>query len=64
MHDVTTLSEKFWELAADFIGAIDPSTTIFLTIQYNLAAGTLAPFVDGRPELRPLMTKILNFDIS
>ncbi|KLO09037.1 acyl-CoA dehydrogenase NM domain-like protein [Schizopora paradoxa] len=64
LHDVTTLSPKFWELAADFIGAIDASTTILLTIQYNLAAGTLAPFVDQRPELRPLMARILKFDIS
>ncbi|KLO15450.1 acyl-CoA dehydrogenase NM domain-like protein [Schizopora paradoxa] len=63
-HDVTALTEKFWAVTADNIFAIDSSAIILLTIQYNLAAGTLAPFAEHRPELRPLLDQMLNFDIS
>lgn len=35
-----------------------------ITIQYNLAAGTLAPFIEKRPDLQELMDKILSFEVS
>jgi uncharacterized protein with HEPN domain len=37
--------------------------TLF-SIQYNLVAGTIAPYSLKRPDLRPVMEKILNFDVS
>ena len=37
---------------------------ILLSIQCNLAAGTLAPYAESRPELRPLLKQILDFNIS
>ncbi|KLO09038.1 acyl-CoA oxidase, partial [Schizopora paradoxa] len=64
LRDILTLTEKFWQMPADLIAVIDASAMILLTIQYNLAAGTLAPFVERRPDLRPLMNRILKFDIS
>ena len=48
----------------DKICILDGSATTLLTIQYNLAAGTLAPHALKRPELQGLMQKILNFDVS
>ncbi|TDL26559.1 acyl-CoA dehydrogenase NM domain-like protein [Rickenella mellea] len=63
-HDVLTLSEKFWELHMDNVAMMDGAAITLLTIQYNLAAGTLAPFAMKRPELRPLLQRILNFDVS
>jgi hypothetical protein len=35
-----------------------------LTIQYNLAAGTLARFLLGRPDLEGIMRDILDFNVS
>jgi len=64
IEDVTNLTETFWALTADHMSAVDASIIILLSIQINLAAGTLAPFVEHRPELRPLLDRMLKFDIS
>ena len=48
----------------DPIMFMDGAMASLLTIQYNLAAGMLAPFAAERPELRPLMQKMLDFDVS
>ena len=48
----------------DKICILDGSTTTLLTIQYNLAAGTLGPHAFKRPELRPLLKQIMDFDVS
>ncbi|KAH9941951.1 acyl-CoA dehydrogenase NM domain-like protein [Amylocystis lapponica] len=63
-HDTLHLTPKFWELHTDNIHALDSGAITLLTIQYNLAAGTLAPFAEKRPELRPLMDRIMRFDVS
>lgn len=36
---------------------------IIFSIQYNLVAGTIAPYALKRPDLQPVMEKILNFDV-
>ena len=48
----------------DNIMFLDGAANTLLTIQYNLAGGTLAPFSIKRPELQPLMEKIINFEVS
>ncbi|KAJ7479856.1 acyl-CoA dehydrogenase NM domain-like protein [Mycena latifolia] len=63
-HDVSTLSPKFWAMHTDNIAAVDIAPMALLTIQYNLAAGTIAPWAEKRPELRPILQKILNFEVS
>ena len=63
-QDIFFLSPKFWQMHTDLINAVDVGATILLTIQYNLAAGTLAPFAFNRPELQPLLKRIINFDVS
>lgn len=37
---------------------------VLFSIQYNLVAGTIAPYAMKRPDLQPVMKKILNFDVS
>lgn len=63
-YDVQYLTPKFWDLHADNIHSYDAGAYTLLTIQYNLAGGTLAPFAEKRPELRPLMDKIMKFEVS
>ena len=58
------LSRKFWALHMDNIAAIDMAPMAVLTIQYNLTAGTIAPWAEKRPELRPILRKVLDFDVS
>ena len=48
----------------DYAVTLDGAAVALSSIQLNLAAGTLAPFVKGRPELKPLMDDILNFRVS
>jgi hypothetical protein len=61
-NDVTTLSAKFWAMHTDNIVGTDGAAMTVLTIQYNLAAGTIAPWAERRPELRPILQQILDFD--
>jgi acyl-CoA oxidase len=63
-EDVTYLTDKFWNFHRDYFGTMDSAAYTLLTIQYNLVAGTLGPHALKRPELRPLMKKILDFDVS
>ncbi|KAJ6454128.1 acyl-CoA dehydrogenase NM domain-like protein [Mycena sanguinolenta] len=63
-HDVISLSPKFWALHTTNIGTIDMASALILAIQYNLAAGTIAPWADKRPELRLILQKLLDFEIS
>lgn len=62
--DVLHMTPKFWELHTDNLVTLDGGAFTLLTIQYNLAGGTLAPFAEKRPELRPLMNRIMKFDVS
>lgn len=63
-QDVLLMTPKFWELHRDPIALMDGAAMTHLTIQYNLVAGTLAPFAFKRPDLRPLLKKIMDFDVS
>jgi acyl-CoA oxidase len=47
----------------DQIAPLDGAAYTLLAIQYNLVAGTLAPFALKRPELQSLLTRIMNFDV-
>jgi hypothetical protein len=42
----------------------DTVAHVLFSIQFNLVAGTIAPYVMKRPDLRPVIEKILNFDVS
>jgi hypothetical protein len=62
--DVLHLTPKFWQYHQDPIVALDMAAFTLMRIQYNLVAGTLAPFAIDGAELRPILDRILNFDIS
>ena len=48
----------------DNIMGFDTASFTILTIQYNLVAGTLVQFALDRVDLRPLLEKILRFEVS
>lgn len=48
----------------DGIILADIGAHALLSIQYNLAAGTIAPFANERADLKQLLQKILNFQVS
>ncbi|OQE37980.1 hypothetical protein PENCOP_c009G08686 [Penicillium coprophilum] len=62
--DVLQCTEKFWTFHLDLIGTVDFATFTIMTIQLNLAAGTLSPFTEKQPQYRELLDKILKFEIS
>ena len=63
-NDVDSLSERFWRLHTDFLGVYDGAALTLIGSQYNLVAGTLAPHAQKRPELRPLLKEIMEFEVS
>ncbi|KAL5359067.1 acyl-CoA oxidase [Aspergillus floccosus] len=64
IDDILNSSPKFWRVHMDNIIVRDTTAHMLVTIQYNLVAGTVAPFAVHRRDLRGLMDEILNFDIS
>uniref|UniRef100_A0A0W0G6J1 Acyl-CoA dehydrogenase NM domain-like protein n=1 Tax=Moniliophthora roreri TaxID=221103 RepID=A0A0W0G6J1_MONRR len=64
LEDVLKPSERFWSMYTDMIITLDGGAITLFSIQLNLAAGTLAPFVASRPELQHLMDDILAFRVS
>ena len=62
--DIMNLTPKFWDIHTDPIATMDGAAYVFLVVQLNLAAGTLAPYARKRPDLRPLLESMLKFDVS
>ena len=58
------LTPKFWNIHTDPIATMDGAAYVLLTIQINLAAGTLAPFAAKRDDLRPLLSQMIRFEVS
>lgn len=63
-EDVMQLTPKFWKYHLDLIHTVSSSTFVLVTIQYNLAAGTIGTYAADRPDLQELMDRIMKFDIS
>ncbi|KAI0372497.1 acyl-CoA oxidase [Pilatotrama ljubarskyi] len=64
IDDVLQPSKKFWDMYMDYIVTLDGGAVALFSIQLNLMAGTLAPFAQKRPELRPLLEDVLAFRVS
>ena len=62
--DIQCLTEKFWHFHQDMIHTLDSAAFSLLAIQYNLCVGTLAPFLEHRPDLKAIVEPLLSFDIS
>lgn len=57
------LTDEWWAVQLDPIFTVDTGSCTLLSIQYNLVAGTLCKYLDQRPDLRPLLDKVLKFDV-
>ncbi|KAI0827408.1 acyl-CoA oxidase [Trametes gibbosa] len=64
IEDILQPSKKFWDMYMDYIVTHDGGAVALFSIQLNLMAGTLAPFAQMRPELRPLLEDVLAFRVS
>lgn len=62
--DVLNTTEKLWQLHTDPICGIDGAAAILATIQYNLCAGTIAPYATQHIEVSKALERVLSFEVS
>ncbi|KAJ7828269.1 acyl-CoA dehydrogenase NM domain-like protein [Mycena olivaceomarginata] len=62
VHDVATLTQPFWDLHVDPAMAMDTGAGTLVTIQVNLAAGTLVKYLK-QPSIKRLVDDILAFNL-
>lgn len=48
----------------DLLHTVSFATFVLVTIQYNLAAGTIGPYAATRPDLKQLVDRIMKFEVS
>ncbi|KAJ7691743.1 acyl-CoA dehydrogenase NM domain-like protein [Mycena rosella] len=64
VDDIANTSRKFWKLHTDPVWTLDGAAGSLITIQLNLCAGTLAMYIESRPDLRQILDDILQFKVS
>ncbi|KAJ7609319.1 hypothetical protein DFH06DRAFT_187211 [Mycena polygramma] len=62
VHDVAALTQPFWDLHTDPAMAMDTGAGTLVTIQVNLAAGTLVKYLK-QPTIKLLLDDILAFTV-
>ncbi|KZV67237.1 hypothetical protein PENSPDRAFT_584288 [Peniophora sp. CONT] len=60
--DVLNYSPKFWSLHLDPVNPLDIACFTILAAHTNLTVGTLARYLDERPDLKPLVASMLRLD--
>ena len=60
-NDIFSLTPKFWQIHHDPAILLDCGATTLLIIQYNLCAGTIARYSNGRQELVLLVEELLRY---
>ncbi|KAF9240048.1 acyl-CoA oxidase [Melanogaster broomeanus] len=60
--DVQFCSPRFWAMMTDPIMALDTAMFTILAAHVGLAIGTLSRHLHKRPDLRPLVNRLLRFD--
>ncbi|KAI0184913.1 acyl-CoA dehydrogenase/oxidase [Xylaria flabelliformis] len=63
VEDVVKLKPRFWEFYRHPIVGRDSSMGTTLSIHWNLCIGTIGSYVTHRPDLIPLLDKLINFDL-
>ncbi|KAJ6613726.1 acyl-CoA dehydrogenase NM domain-like protein [Mycena sp. CBHHK59/15] len=63
IHDVAALTQRFWDLHVDPAMAMDTGAGTLVTIQINLAAGTLVKYLKEHSPIRRVMDDILAFNV-
>ncbi|KAJ7747812.1 acyl-CoA dehydrogenase/oxidase [Mycena metata] len=61
--EVETLAQPFWDLHLDLAMAMDTGAGTLVTIQLNLAAGTLVKYIKDHPAIAQTMDDILAFRV-
>ncbi|KAK0230056.1 acyl-CoA dehydrogenase NM domain-like protein [Armillaria fumosa] len=61
-EDVLNVSLRYWEFHSDPILVMDSSVGTILTIHFNLCLGTLAMYLDSRPDLKQTIERLLRFE--
>lgn len=64
VEDIVDLSPRFFDMHRDDIIIRDIGSHALLSIQHNLAAGTLAPYAKESPQVQELLERVLNFEVS
>ncbi|KAI0425065.1 acyl-CoA dehydrogenase/oxidase [Xylaria sp. FL1042] len=63
LEDVLKLRPRFWEFHRHTIFARDSAMGTTLAIHWNLCIGTIGAYAHRRPDLVPLLEKLLKFDL-
>ncbi|KAL9471057.1 hypothetical protein ACSS6W_008998 [Trichoderma asperelloides] len=63
-EDIINLTPRFFDMHRDDIIIRDIGSHALLSIQHNLAAGTLAPYAKESPQVEQLLEKVLKFEVS
>ncbi|KAJ7777454.1 acyl-CoA dehydrogenase NM domain-like protein [Mycena metata] len=64
IEDIVKTSSKFWKMHTDPVWTLDGAAGSLVTIQLNLCAGTVAMYIESRPDLRQTLEQILKFQVS
>ena len=60
--DVEHCSDKYWSMVTDPILLLDTAMVTILFVHVGLTIGTLAHHLHRRPDLEPLVNRLLRFD--
>ncbi|KAI1126242.1 acyl-CoA dehydrogenase/oxidase [Nemania abortiva] len=63
VEDVVKLRPRFWEFYRHPIAMRDTAIGTTLSIHWNLCIGTIGTYVSRRPDLVPMLEKLLKFDL-
>ncbi|TGJ80501.1 hypothetical protein E0Z10_g8262 [Xylaria hypoxylon] len=63
VEDVVKLRPNFWEFYRHAICVRDTAMGTTLSIHWNLCIGTIGSYVHRRPDLAPLLDKLLRFEL-
>ncbi|KDR72267.1 hypothetical protein GALMADRAFT_102021 [Galerina marginata CBS 339.88] len=64
IKDILACSEKFWNMHIDPINTFDGAAVGLWTLQINLGGGTLAAYVENRPDLAVLWKSVMDFEVT
>lgn len=64
IEDIINLTPRFFDMHRDDIIIRDIGSHALLSIQHNLAAGTLAPYAKESPQVEQLLERVLKFEVS
>ncbi|KAG7441051.1 acyl-CoA dehydrogenase NM domain-like protein [Guyanagaster necrorhizus] len=63
-EDILNVTPRYWEFHNDPLIVMDVSVATLLTIHFNLCIGTLAMYLDRRPDLKETIDRLLSFEWS